>query len=325
MKRSKLGTWLKQAVASVGSPLIRKYSVTKSCRRFTDHQAALALLAPLMETDDEAADYHRWHLNRYLHTLEYLADLPRNTRVLEVAAPPYGMTILMRQWLFDDVSVTGYDEKSKDQLNSTSQRKVTIQSSNGKTLFEGVEHRFNLELHPWPYREEEFDLVIACETFEHLGLDPMHAYFEANRVLKPGGRLFLTVPNGLALSNAQRFLQGAQPNSFPFYRPEGFSLRHLREPTPREVRLLMQAAGFEPEFIETVNFSPPPQPSIRLIALGLILGQLDQRRELLVARGIKRSPPRDRYPTEENLYYHWDVQRLRGAPSAASPPQGSVS
>jgi 2-polyprenyl-3-methyl-5-hydroxy-6-metoxy-1,4-benzoquinol methylase len=41
-----------------------------------------------------------------------------------------------------------------------------------------------------------FDTVISCETIEHVP-DPAKAVSELARVLKPGGRLFLTTPNYL--------------------------------------------------------------------------------------------------------------------------------
>jgi 2-polyprenyl-3-methyl-5-hydroxy-6-metoxy-1,4-benzoquinol methylase len=43
---------------------------------------------------------------------------------------------------------------------------------------------------------ESFDTVISCETIEHVP-DPRRALAELARVLKPGGRLYLTTPNYL--------------------------------------------------------------------------------------------------------------------------------
>jgi SAM-dependent methyltransferase len=64
-----------------------------------------------------------------------------------------------------------------------------------------------------------FDTVISCETVEHLR-DPVAALREVARVLRPGGRLFLTTPNYLGLFGAyrvylratgRRYTEGDQP------------------------------------------------------------------------------------------------------------------
>jgi len=65
----------------------------------------------------------------------------------------------------------------------------------------------------------EFDTVISCETIEHVP-DPPRAVRELARVLKPGGRLFLTTPNYLGPLGLYRaycrlrgrpFTEGGQP------------------------------------------------------------------------------------------------------------------
>ena len=47
-----------------------------------------------------------------------------------------------------------------------------------------------------PHPDNSFDTIISCETIEHLPR-PRTALAEFHRVLKPGGRLFLTTPNYL--------------------------------------------------------------------------------------------------------------------------------
>jgi len=53
------------------------------------------------------------------------------------------------------------------------------------------------------HREGTFDTVISCETIEHVP-DPRGALRELARVLKPGGRLYLTTPNYLGTMGLYR-------------------------------------------------------------------------------------------------------------------------
>ena len=47
-----------------------------------------------------------------------------------------------------------------------------------------------------PFEDEEFDTVVLTETLEHL-IHPRRGLEEAHRVLKNGGKLLITVPNGI--------------------------------------------------------------------------------------------------------------------------------
>ena len=54
-----------------------------------------------------------------------------------------------------------------------------------------------------PFASSAFDTVICCETLEHLG-EPRAALAELARVLRRGGRLYLTTPNYLSAMGAYR-------------------------------------------------------------------------------------------------------------------------
>lgn len=53
------------------------------------------------------------------------------------------------------------------------------------------------------YPPESFDTVVSCETIEHVK-HPTEALRELARVLRPGGRLFLTCPNYMNLMGLYR-------------------------------------------------------------------------------------------------------------------------
>jgi 2-polyprenyl-3-methyl-5-hydroxy-6-metoxy-1,4-benzoquinol methylase len=53
------------------------------------------------------------------------------------------------------------------------------------------------------YPANTFDTVFSCETIEHV-LDPAKAVKELARVLRPGGKLFLTTPNYMNLVGLHR-------------------------------------------------------------------------------------------------------------------------
>jgi SAM-dependent methyltransferase len=57
------------------------------------------------------------------------------------------------------------------------------------------------------FADETFDVVVSCETVEHVP-NPEVAVQELARVLKPGGRLFLTTPNYLSITGLYRAYRG---------------------------------------------------------------------------------------------------------------------
>lgn len=56
-----------------------------------------------------------------------------------------------------------------------------------------VDKVHDLDEFPWPYEENSFDLVFGHNVFEHLD-NQVASMEELWRILKPGGRLLITVP-----------------------------------------------------------------------------------------------------------------------------------
>jgi SAM-dependent methyltransferase len=57
----------------------------------------------------------------------------------------------------------------------------------------------------FPYPDNEFDIAIAIEVSEHIH-DHKMFFNELNRILKPGGKLYISTPNILSLKSRFRFL-----------------------------------------------------------------------------------------------------------------------
>jgi len=91
----------------------------------------------------------------------------------------------------------------------------------------GIETRWADAEQPLPFEDETFDVVVAGELLEHVR-DPEALVGEARRVLRPGGTLVGSVPNGFRLKNRLRFLAGREPEQDPTHL-HLFSRRRLLE------------------------------------------------------------------------------------------------
>jgi len=123
----------------------------------------------------------------------------------------------------------------------------------------------NLRDYRIPATAEEFDLVIMCETLEHLNFNPVPVLLEINRVLRKGGVLYLSLPNLASLVNRVKLLLGQSihnPISDFFAQLSDKDNMivglHWREYTAAEIRELLDKLGF---VIEKQYFFTSNQPS----------------------------------------------------------------
>ena len=109
----------------------------------------------------------------------------------------------------------------------------------------------NLKRHHFPYPDAHFDLVIMCETLEHLNFNPLPVIKEINRVMRPGGLFYLTVPNQLSAGNRLKLLRGEtiQASVEQFYQQLDRRLNmivglHWREYSKADLFALLEPMGF---------------------------------------------------------------------------------
>jgi len=101
----------------------------------------------------------------------------------------------------------------------------------------------------WPFEDASFDVVHAGAIMEHV--PDWHAPpNQANRVLRDGGLLVISVPNLRYWKEVRRLLLGRQPHWLK-------AMQHLHGYTPGFLKGLVQLHGFDVESIEADRLNLP--------------------------------------------------------------------
>lgn len=110
----------------------------------------------------------------------------------------------------------------------------------------------NLADGKFSFPDANFDLVIMCETLEHLNFNPLPVFAEIRRILRPGGCLYLSLPNLASLVNRVKLLTGRSiHNPISDYHRQLCSDSnmivglHWREYTRAEVLELLDLTNFQ--------------------------------------------------------------------------------
>jgi len=101
-----------------------------------------------------------------------------------------------------------------------------------------------------PYPSGSFDFITCIEGLEHLE-NPFNAIREFNRILKPGGKLFLSLPNYLNIERRLKFLitglfsKIPSPERFGKDRFDNLWMHHLTPLTYPILKLALEHWGFK--------------------------------------------------------------------------------
>lgn len=112
----------------------------------------------------------------------------------------------------------------------------------------------NLE-EKFPFEDDSFDLVIACEVIEHI-YDTDHFLEESNRVLERNGFLVISTPNLTSLFNRAKMLLGRYPFG-PEYRDGHGRAGHIRAYTLPTLSKQIESHGFQIVLKTSPNFTFP--------------------------------------------------------------------
>ncbi|MHC4942015.1 MAG: methyltransferase domain-containing protein [Planctomycetota bacterium] len=246
------------------------------------------------------------HAPRYVEILKLLTREKRGARLLDLGASPH------RSLLYDaylELEIVA----NRHQPGGRSTGSVELKNATGQNTRSFYYLNFNIERDVIPFDSGTFDVVAAFDVLEKVAHDPMFLIKEANRVLKPGGRLLIATPNIVGFKSLARVLDGRAPYSsgrfaFPYGSP-----RHFREYTPWELEALLQSGGFDVELLFTKDLLQPESIESANLRSGerieaLVRDYEEQkfdfltpvpaklRKDYIFAAGTKAGSVKERYP-----------------------------
>ncbi len=202
--------------------------------------ASLSKIAPLFEGDPQAINYCKVHSFRYKVDLANISKiLPIGSRVLDFGAWPYVMSDALSSYGFSVVAGDIYPEKCL----LTSGRNFEL-------------YKCDANKHQTMLESDTFDAVIFTEVFEHIYNNPIKVTEELRRILKPGGLLYLTTPNGFGSRKlAKIFRTGCFQNVFSQWNSLSTTglMGHVTEYTPKEIHNFLISCGFIDVSVTTQN------------------------------------------------------------------------
>lgn len=101
-------------------------------------------------------------------------------------------------------------------------------------------HQIDISCDPFPFEDDFFDFAVFLCSLEHI-VNAVHPLKEASRVVRPNGRVLVTLPNATYIVNRLTLLGGRLPLEFLHIRPgEGMHMQFYNYSGEFEERVLSQ-------------------------------------------------------------------------------------
>jgi ubiquinone/menaquinone biosynthesis C-methylase UbiE len=147
--------------------------------------------------DDTSTPWYMWVAQRMIDV--------RGLRTLEVACGRGGFVRALARKGADAVGL----DFSRAALKIGRERSLNFEEESRAAFVQG-------DAHLLPFPDGYFDVIVSCETIEHLP-QPEKGVGEFHRVTKPGGILFLTTPNYFNLMGLYEFYSKFRHPQLPIF------------------------------------------------------------------------------------------------------------
>ncbi len=110
-----------------------------------------------------------------------------------------------------------------------------------------------------PFEDEYFNVVIFTEVLEHIFAPPSSILKEVKRIMRPSGKLILSVPNIVNLSRRIRFLFGVTPLPNADHQLNKGWVHghgHIHEYTKKEILSLCKSVNFKISKVQMISITP---------------------------------------------------------------------
>lgn len=193
------------------------------------------------ELKDWYNGYSEQHKTRLAFDLAYLQEEFPNTsstKILELGSTPLILTSAIQERGYTIIGVDMLPNRFKSSIKNNNLDIVQAELGNGDL----------------PFPDDSFDALILNEVFEHLQSNLIIVFNELKRVLKPGGKLFLSTPNLKSVVGIRNFLFRGKAYSCcgELYEEHKKFIKyghmgHVREYSPIEVITFLYKMGFKTE------------------------------------------------------------------------------